>query len=355
MTKIEKLMQSLPDNTSAGIITSTPNRLYFLNFKSSAGTLVVTKEKAYFIIDFRYFEMAKKAVTDAEIILEDGLESQINSIITKHNIKRVSLENTYITMKSFEDMKKYCTPAEVVMNDGFDKTILEMRSIKDADEVNKIKAAQKLTDETFAYILPRIAAGKTEREIALDMEFFIRKNGSEGVSFDFIVLAGVNGSTPHGVPGENKIKKGDFLTMDFGAVVNGYRSDMTRTVAVGEVSDKMRFVYDTVLKAQLESIKAIKAGEKCFDIDKISRDIIYDAGFKGMYGHGLGHSVGIEIHEEPRFSPSSNDIAKPGIIMTVEPGVYIEGEFGVRIEDMGQVTQSGFDNFTESPRHLIIL
>lgn len=355
MSKISKLMESLKDNTHAGIITSEPNRLYFLDFHSSAGTLIVTKEQAYFIIDFRYVEMARKQITDAQIILQNDLDKQIKEIISKHNIKEVSVENTYMTINGYEEIKKQCAPANVTLDADFDKAILRMRSIKDAEEIRRIRAAQELTDQTFAYILPRITKGRTERDIALDMEFFIRKNGSEGVAFDFIVLSGKNGSTPHGVPGDTKVKNGDFITMDFGAVVDGYRSDMTRTVAVGEVSDAMKYAYDTVLKAQLESIKAIMPGKSCRDIDKISRDIIYGAGFEGKYGHGLGHSVGVEIHEDPSFSPKSDSITEAGLIMTIEPGVYIEGEFGLRIEDMGLVTDSGIDIFTKSAKELIIL
>lgn len=354
MSKISEIMGTLPNNT-AGVITSHPNRLYFLNFNSSAGTLIVTKEQSYFIIDFRYIEMAKKNIVDVQVVLQEDLEKQIKNIISKHNIKEVFVENSYLTISGLDEVKKQCSPATVSSSDEFDHNILKMRSIKNSSEVAKIKAAQKLTDDTFSYILTKIGVGKTEREIALDMEFFIRKNGSQGVAFDFIVLAGKNGSTPHGVPGDYKICSGDFITMDFGAVVDGYRSDMTRTVAVGKVSDKMEYAYDIVLKAQLEAIKAIEVGKKCFDIDKVSRDIIYNAGFEGRYGHGLGHSVGVEIHEDPRFSPASNSIVTPGIVMTVEPGVYIEGEFGLRIEDMGQVTETGFDNFTKSSKELIVL
>jgi Xaa-Pro aminopeptidase len=187
------------------------------------------------------------------------------------------------------------------------------------------------------------------------MEFFMRRMGSEGVSFDFIVVSGKNSSLPHGVPTDKLVQVGDFLTMDFGAVVGGYHSDMTRTVAVGSASDEMRLVYDTVLKAQLESEKAIRAGAVCSDIDKIARDIIYGAGYEGCFGHGLGHSVGVEIHESPAFSPNCSAILRPGTIMTVEPGIYLENKFGVRIEDMVYVTEEGSINLTASPKHLIIV
>ena len=183
----------------------------------------------------------------------------------------------------------------------------------------------------------------------------MRRMGSEGVSFDFIVVSGKNSSLPHGVPTDKVVERGDFVTMDFGAVVGGYHSDMTRTIAVGEASDEMRLVYDTVLKAQLESEKVIRAGAVCQDVDKVARDIINAAGYEGCFGHGLGHSVGVEIHENPAFSPRCETVLKPGMVMTVEPGIYLENKFGVRIEDMVYVTETGSLNLTTSKKELIIL
>ena len=183
----------------------------------------------------------------------------------------------------------------------------------------------------------------------------MRRLGSEGVSFDFIVVSGKNSSLPHGVPTDKKVQKGDFLTMDFGAIAGGYHSDMTRTVAIGEVSKEQKDVYNTVLKAQTEAIKAVRPGVICKDIDKIARDIIYSAGYEGCFGHGLGHSVGVEIHERPNFNTRCDTILKKGTIMTVEPGIYLENRFGVRIEDMVWVTDDGCIDITESPKELIQL
>jgi Xaa-Pro aminopeptidase len=189
----------------------------------------------------------------------------------------------------------------------------------------------------------------------LDMEFFMRKQGSEGVSFDFIVVSGKNSSLPHGVPTNKLIENGDFITMDFGAVVNGYRSDMTRTVAVGSVNDEQKRVYDTVLMAQKEALKAIAPEKVCKDIDAVARNIINNAGYEGCFGHGLGHSVGIEIHENPAFNTRCETVLQSGMIMTVEPGIYIENKFGVRIEDMVCVTEDGCVNLTKSTKDLIVL
>ncbi|MFQ8599944.1 MAG: M24 family metallopeptidase [Oscillospiraceae bacterium] len=222
-------------------------------------------------------------------------------------------------------------------------------------EIQKIEQAQALTESTFSHILSVIRAGVTEREIALEMEFFMRRQGADGVSFDFIVVSGNNSSLPHGVPTGKAVEKGDFITMDFGALVDGYHSDMTRTIAVGCVDEEQRRVYDTVLRAQRAALSAIRAGMRCSDADRAAREVIDGAGYAGCFGHGLGHGVGVEIHEAPNLSPRSAEILEPGMVVTVEPGIYIENRYGVRIEDMVVVQKGGCRNLTASPKELIIL
>lgn len=355
MTERIKNFCEILKEDEAALVTSDINRIYLSGFKSSAGNVLVTKNSAYLLIDFRYFEKAKNEVKGLDVILCERLYPQITEILKTHNIKTVFVENETTTLSTFERITKNLPDFTVSDSKIVSSKLSEMRMIKTEQEVADIKAAQKITDEAFDYICTKIREGVSEKEIALDMEFFMRKKGSEGVSFDFIVVSGKNSSLPHGVPTDKLIEKGDFITMDFGAVVNGYRSDMTRTVVLGEVSDKQREVYNTVLKAQLEALKAIKAGEKCSDIDKIARDIIADKGYGKCFGHGLGHSVGLEIHESPACSPRDESLLQSGMIMTVEPGIYIENEFGVRIEDMVVVTDSGCVNLTKSPKELIIL
>ena len=354
--KIEKMIKGL-DKNSAGIITSNVNRRYFLDFDSSAGTLFATNEKAYFIIDFRYIEAAKDKIKNdnIEIILQDDLFFQLSEIVKKHDIKTVFLENDYNTLSEYESIKEMVKPAEVSLDRKLNDAIIELRKYKDKEEIKRIKEAQKLTDETFSYALEIIKPGKTEKEVALEMEFFMRKKGADAVGFDFIVLTGANTSMPHGVPSDTIIEKGSFVLMDFGAEVNGYRSDMTRTVAVGEVSEKHKKVYNTVLESQLKALDAIKIGANVEDIDTIARNYIYSEGYEGMFGHGLGHSVGIEVHELPRFSKGAKGVLEEGIVMTVEPGIYIPKEFGVRIEDMVIMTANGYENITKSKKELIIL
>ena len=224
-----------------------------------------------------------------------------------------------------------------------------------SDEIEYMRKAQALTDVTFEYILDYIRPGKTEKAIALEMEFYMRKRGSEGIAFDFIVVSGENTSLPHGTPTDRVVQKGDFITMDFGAKVQGYCADMTRTIAVGAVNDKQKLVYETVLNAQLEAMKNIKTGAVCKDIDAVARNLIDNAGFKGCFGHSLGHSLGIEVHESPGFNWRDDTLLKSNMLLSVEPGIYLENQFGVRIEDVICVSDNGFENLTKSPKELIIL
>ena len=354
MNKIKTIQNDLEIN-SALLIESAPNRFYLTGFNSSAGSVLITKNTSYFLIDFRYFEKAKRVVNDLDVLLSVKALDEISNILKEQNVTKLYIENEHTSISKLNLLKAKLNVINILTDNKFDKVLKELRSIKTEQELNLIIEAQKLTDKTFSYIINNIKEGRTEREVMLDMEFYMRSLGSEGVAFDFIVVSGKNSSLPHGVPTEKPIEIGDFVTMDFGAVVGGYRSDMTRTVAVGGISNKQLKVYDTVLKAQIAALSKIKAGEVCSNIDKIARDIIYSSGYEGKFGHGLGHSVGIEIHEAPSFSPNCNQKLKSGMIMTVEPGIYLENEFGVRIEDMVMVTTDGISNLTKSPKELIIV
>ena len=337
------------------LVTSHSNRFYLTGFESSAGKVLVTKDVAYFLIDFRYFEKAKSVVDSCKVMLSERVSGEINDLLEKHSVKTVFVETYNTSVNEFAALNNALGNFKISNDKRFDVLLENMRSVKTEGELELIKKAQIITDETFSYILDRIEPGRSEIDVMLDMEFYMRKLGSEGVSFDFIVVSGKNSSLPHGVPSDKIIEEGDFVTMDFGAVVNGYRSDMTRTVAVGGVTDEQLRVYETVLKAQVEAIKAVKPDVVCKDIDKVARDIINGAGFEGCFGHGLGHSVGIEIHENPCFNTRCETILKKGTVMTVEPGIYLENKFGVRIEDMVYVTDSGCIDITGSDKKLIIL
>ena len=306
------------------------------------------------MVDFRYFEKAKKTVQNMEVVLANNFFANAKEMLETENIKKILPETDFINLDSFERMKKAFEGIEVSNDNSLSQTISSLRQIKSAEETKCIKKSQGITDNAFAHILNFIKAGVTEREIALELEFFMRKTGSEGVAFDTIAVSGKNSSLPHGVPTEKPLENGDFLTMDFGAVYNGYCSDMTRTVAVGYVTDEQQKVYDTVLKAQLSALKEIGPNKVCKEIDKIARDII-NAEYEGCFGHGLGHSVGLEIHENPALNTRDETLLKAGVIMTVEPGIYIPDKFGVRIEDMVLITDTSYENLTKSPKELIII
>lgn len=350
-----KTIQKELDKKSALLVASVPNRFYLTGFETSDGYVLITKDEAVFLIDFRYVEKAKETVKSCDVQLSVSPMAEIRALCEQHGIAHLYVENDYVSMSLQKDLAAAVKPTEIVADDRFDTLLRDMRSVKNETELSLMQQAQKLTDDTFSYIVERIEAGRTERDVMLDMEFYMRRLGSEGVSFDFIVVSGKNSSLPHGVPTDKKIERGDFVTMDFGAVIGGYHSDMTRTIAVGAVSDEQKLVYDTVLKAQLSAIDAVKSGVVCKDIDKIARDLIYAAGYEGCFGHGLGHSVGVEIHERPNFNTRCDTVLKAGTVMTVEPGIYLENRFGVRIEDMVFVTADGCINLTKSPKGLLVL
>ena len=347
------ILSSFLDRGTMAIVSSEENRFYLGRFKSSAGVFAATSDKAYFLIDSRYFEAAKKSIKGAAVLLLTDFEKQIKAIASENSIEAVIYE-THSTSVSDRERLYKVFPDSLCDTDLLSHKLSEMRSLKSESERALIKEAQNVCDEAFCYILGYIKEGISERDVALELEWYLRKRGF-GVSFDFIVASGENSSVPHAEVSDRILKKGDFITMDFGAEYKGYRSDMTRTVALGYASDEMKRVYDVVLKANVEAIKKIKEGLTCAQIDKIARDIIKNHGYGDFFGHGLGHGVGVEIHEAPSLSPKGQGILQNGMCVTVEPGIYIPNKFGVRIEDMGFITEKGFENITKSPKELIIL
>lgn len=352
--RIINLQSTLIEN-EAFLISSGSNRFYLTGFNSSAGTVLITKTNAFFFIDFRYYEKAKSTVNGCEVVLYDKGDKGIFEFCKEQKVKTVYVETAHTSLSHYKYLCSIFDDIEISKENKLDIKLNQMRAVKSQGELEFIKKAQSLTDQTLDYILPRITVGRTERDIMLDMEFYMRSLGAEGVSFDFIVVSGKNSSLPHGVPTDKKLENGDFVTMDFGGIVGGYCSDMTRTVAIGNITDEQKFVYQTALNAQLAALDAIKSGAVCGDIDKVARDIIYDAGYKGCFGHALGHSVGIDVHESPNLSPNNQSVLEVGNVVTVEPGIYIENRFGVRIEDMVYVTNDGCINLTNSKKDLLIL
>lgn len=353
--KTNILSQNLSSIADAALIISEANRFYYTGFASSDGFLLVTKNGALFFTDSRYTEAAEKCIGKEFVRDSATFFEQIKEIFAAENIKTVAVENDRITLAQFENFQKELPRAEFVSGSSLTDVINDQRSVKDENEVELILKAQSIAEAAFDHILGFIKPGVTEKEVQLELDYFMLKNGADGLSFETIAVSGVNSSMPHGVPSNKKIETGDFVTLDYGALYKGYHSDMTRTVAVGKVSEKQKSIYATVLEAQLAALEAFTDGVSCFDADKAARDIITNAGYGECFGHGTGHGVGVEIHEFPRVSKASKAILKAGNIVTDEPGIYIPGEFGVRIEDMALITENGCRNLTNCPKELIIL
>lgn len=355
-SRAERLSQSLNVNT-AFLITSNINRFYLSGFKSSAGAVFITRSKAYLLVDFRYGEAAQKTVKDCEVVVFTSFIESVKKLCKKHKVLKVYLENEGITLSDANRYKYAFSNFDV--KTGTDKTLdkflTNMRIIKSRGEINRIKEAQKITEKAFDNVLNFIKPGIKEKDIALELEFDMRKNGASAVSFDLITITGKKTSLPHGEPDDSVVKAGDFITMDIGAIFDGYHSDMTRTVAVGDITEEQEKIYNIVLDAQLNGIKAVRSGVSAESVDKVTRDIITDAGFGEFFGHSTGHGVGLDIHEEPRVSPKSETILSSGMVITVEPGIYLPDKFGVRIEDMVCVTKNGCTNLTTTPKKLIKL
>ncbi len=355
MTSIENFRRkfySENDRSNAVLITSESNRFYFTRFFSSDGIVLITDEATYLIVDFRYYEMAKKAVScEIEVVLANGKFSDaIKVLLKKHSLLNLWIEDLKMTVFEYNRWKQIFSEIKFHNLGGI---ISEHRLVKSKDEILFIKSAQKITDRAFEYILNYISKRETEKSVALKLEMFMRSNGASGIAFDTICVSGKNSSLPHGVPSDMPLSADSFITMDFGAKYNGYCSDMTRTVVLGNASEEMKKVYETVLEAQKAALAKIKAGVAGSAVDKAARDYIYKNGYEGCFGHSTGHGLGIDVHENGSFSPNYSKSIPKNSVLSVEPGIYLEGKFGVRIEDIVVVDENGYTNLTESPKNLI--
>lgn len=350
--RIDRVRRVLADRgIDAYLVTKKENKFYLSGFRSTSFDLIITQDKNYIVTDFRYLEAASSLAPlyeTAEVKAGYGLGDFLKSL----KFSKIGMEFDNITVTFFNQMKQMLAGTVFEAFDGVTEMI---RSVKDETELEATKQAEHIGDEAFKYILGEIRPGVSEKDIALKLELKMRELGASGLSFDTICISGAKTSMPHGEPSDKLIEKGDFVTMDFGCVYDGYCSDMTRTVAVGSVTDKQKTVYETVLQAQAAAADAMKAGVSGHDVDKAARDVIDRAGFRGCFGHALGHGTGLEIHEKPVASPVSRDMLEAGMLLTDEPGIYIPGEFGVRIEDLCAITENGIIDFTESEKQLIIL
>lgn len=343
--RIEKLRSKFEEaGVDAVYITSGTSHRYFTKFDNCDGSLLITKDKAYAFEDFRYAEIANELLGGTYTVLDPR---QSKEIIESENISVLGIEDQSVTLSEYEALK---SSLKKEMK-GIGGIITSMRQVKDEWEIEQIAKAQEITDGAFSHILTILSKDMTENDVAAELEYYMRKNGAEDKSFETIAINGKKTSLPHGVPSNARLQDG-FLTMDFGATVNGYHSDMTRTVCIGKADGEMKKLYNTVLTAQLSALDYLKAGVSASAADKVARDIIYKD-YEGYFGHSLGHSVGLVIHEMPALSPKSNAILVPGNVVTVEPGIYIPGKYGTRIEDLVVIRENGITNLTKSPKELI--
>ena len=359
MSQLKKFQAALASLSIDGaLISSEINQRYLSGFPFSDGYLLITPENAYLLTDSRYVEAAREQALGFEILLpQSKMTDTLAELISENHIKNLALEEDSVSYSDYQTFSEHLSSAKLCT--GASKLLSELRAVKTPEEIARITKAQEITDRAFSHILSFLsdnASKVTEQEVALELEFFMRKHGSEGVAFDTIAVSGPASSRPHGVPDNIPLRRG-FLTMDFGAKIDGYCADMTRTVAIGKATEEQKTIYATVLAAQSNALEKIHAGMLCRDADELARSVIRSAGYGDAFGHSLGHGVGLVVHEAPSLSPRAKDdsFLKVGNVVTVEPGIYLEGNCGCRIEDMIAITEDGIRNFTKSEKKLIEL
>ncbi|WP_430742179.1 M24 family metallopeptidase [Bacillus atrophaeus] len=352
--KLEKLRNLFKQLGIDGLlITSGTNLQYMTGFTGSAGLAVISEERAAFITDFRYTEQAKAQVKGFEIIEHGGsLIQTAADTINDFGIAKLGFEQNSMTYGTYASYHAVVNSAELV---PVAESVEKLRLIKSDEEIKILEEAAKIADDAFHHILTFIKPGISEISVANELEFFMRSQGADSSSFDMIVASGLRSSFPHGVASEKLIESGDFVTLDFGAYYKGYCSDITRTIAVGEPSDKLKDIYQIVFDAQVLGVQHIKPGMTGKEADALTRDHITAKGYGQYFGHSTGHGLGMEVHESPGLSARSSAVLEPGMIVTVEPGIYIPETGGVRIEDDIVITENGCRTITHSPKELIIL
>ena len=357
MNNRNKCIEILNDlGADALLLCNEANMHYICGFSPSEGMILIFKNgDSYHLVDSRYTEIAMQHAKESSLnVLEitKRFSEHVADIFNEHGAKSLVFENETISYSTYNAVKNAISSAELV---NLDNRLMLYRNRKEADEIVFMKKANQIAEKSFLELLNDVKPGKTEKELAAEFEYIMAKNGSDGISFDTILLSGAHTSMPHGVPSENTIKSGDFVLFDFGATFNGYHSDMTRTVAVGSATDEMISAYNLVLNAQKAGIKALNAGVKCADVYKAAYDVLDKENMAQYFRHGLGHGVGLEIHEGFNASPRSKDTYEVGNVTSVEPGIYLPDKFGIRIEDVCYLAPRGRENLSNVTKELIIL
>lgn len=354
MKNLEKYQSLLKDGVDGLLLTSRYSRHYAAEFDIAEGVALVSAKGCRYFTDSRYIESAENGLKGFEVLMVDrdhSYSARINEACADFGVNTLGYEEAFLTVAELRIYEEKLT-AKLVPHQT---EINQFRATKEAWEIDRMVKAQEITDKAFTEVLGRIRPGMTEKELCAELIYCLYKNGGEGLSFDPIVVSGPNTSLPHGVPGERKLQEGDFITMDFGVLYQGYCSDMTRTVALGHATEEMEKVYNTVLAAQLAGIAVTKAGATGAEIDGAARKVIADAGYGAYFGHGYGHSLGLEIHEAPNCNPSGNAPMPLGAVCSAEPGIYLPGKFGVRIEDVVIFEEGSCRVLTKSPKNLIVV
>ncbi len=352
--RVEALRAAVQENGVDGVIvTKQQNWQYLSGFTGSNAILLVTEKSNILITDFRYIEQAAHETEGFKIVKQTGLAvDTLAEQVKELGLKKVGFEDDSVTYHEYDLYKKKIPDAELY---PLHQVIEKIRRIKDSGEISLLQKAAEITDQAFGYIVDKIKPGVKESQISLELEYFMRQNGAEKPAFDTIVASGYRGALPHGIASNKEIEQGDLIVIDFGAVFQGYHADMTRTVVVGKPDRQQEEIYNLVLRAQMKALEVLKPGIKCSDVDFAARNIISNEGYGANFGHGLGHSVGLEIHESPSLSPRDDTVLEPGMVITVEPGVYLNGWGGVRIEDLVLVTPVGCKILSTSTKKLIQL
>ncbi len=351
--RVNKLREALAEHDLDAILISQPeNRRYLSGFTGSAGFLLITDEKAVLATDFRYWQQAGRETPDFELAKIQGyFKDVLPDLLADLRVGRLGFESQHVTV---DQLDTWSQAAENVVWVPLKKTVEALRAVKDEDEIQALLRSARLTDAAFDHLLGVIRPGMTERQAAWEIETFMRVHGASKVAFDLIVAAGPNGALPHARAGGRVIQPGEPIVIDIGCVLEGYCSDMTRTICLGSPGDKYLEVWDVVLEAQETAEAGIRAGLTGVEADALARDVIEAAGYGDNFGHGLGHGVGLAVHEDPRASRLSENELQAGMALTVEPGIYLPGEFGVRIEDLVVIRETGVEILTTTPKTPVI-